>query len=495
MTTAATAYRPATVVLLAVTVAAVATHLWFDDQTVSFVAMVVVALATVASVVVGLSWYRPAASAVWYWGIACSVLFLCGIAMRDTLPANLALLSDVFTLGGYACLSVAAVQWLRPWANGHRADLMLDTLTIGLGALLAAWTLLIAPALQLTDDHDLHSVIGAFYPAIDAVLFACIVHAVFTTARLHPSLTIVQFALVAIVIGDLGYALNTAGITALGTNVLLVPFFLGYSAVGAAALQPSMRNLAAPRRQTTERSRQRAVVIAVVLVLASFGSMIGSDLDRAERAVVYLLLLLLLLAVLARSERAILRSNRSERRARYRAAHDTLTGLPNRTALLEDLTLASTPAQTRHPLSVMFIDLDGFKLVNDKYGHSAGDELIACAAARVRGVLRRDDIAARYGGDEFVVAARLGRRDAQTLATRLLESLTEPFHLECGRIAISASVGIACTDDDTHDKPLAVLISEADHAMYTAKVAGPGSFAFYTPRASSTDNAVDPAEV
>lgn len=474
--------------------AAVIVHLVAGNSVVSFAAIVTVAVAAVIAEIVGIRRFRPDPASVWFWSIATTVLFLAGIALRGGLPDRLVLLSDIVTLAAYTALCIAAWQWLRPWSDGRRSDLILDTVTIGLGGLLAAWTLLIAPALRGVDPGDLHGVIGAFYPAIDVVLFASIVHAMFTSQRAPRSLALIQLTLTAIVIGDLGYAANTANLTDLDVSVLFIPFFVGYVAVGLAALHPSMRDLAAPRTARAEISRQRAVVIAVVLVLASFGSMIGSDLDRVERAVVYLLLLLLLLAVLARSERAILRSNRSEKRARYRAAHDPLTGLPNRAALLEDMTFAVQPPQTRHPLSVMFIDLDGFKLINDRYGHNAGDELIACAAARVRGVLRRDDIAARYGGDEFVVAARLGRRDAQTLATRLLASLTEPFHLRTGQVTISASVGIACRDDDGgHEKTLELLISEADQAMYIAKVAEPGSFAFYEPRAPGTE-AVDTAD-
>lgn len=477
-------------VLVAVAALALAVHLSSNNPAVSFGAVLVVSSLSFAAVLTGIRRYQPDPPGVWYWSIATGVLFLIGIVLRDALPDSYLLWSDAVTLAAYAALSITALQWLRPWADGRRADLILDTVTIALGALLTAWTLLIVPALHEIETFDLHSAIGAFYPAIDAIVFASVIHAMFTTAKFPPALMLVQVTLIGIVIGDLGYATNYAGISNLGTKVLFIPFLIGYAAVGIAALQPSMRDLAAPRRARAERSRQRAVVIAVVLVLASLGSMIAADLDKSDRVVAYFLVLFLLLAVLLRSERAILRSSRSEQRAQYQAAHDTLTGLPNRAALLAQLSHDTIPPQSALPLSVMFIDLDGFKLVNDQYGHGAGDELIACAAARVRGVLRRDDIAARYGGDEFVVAARLGRRDAQTLAQRLIDALVEPFHLEAGEVAISASIGIACADGSAY-KSLSDLITEADAAMYDAKQRSPGGYAFHDRSTHEHDESVD----
>lgn len=490
MVAAAPITRKASGALLAFTGVAVTLHLWIDEPVVSFLSTLSAATASVAAIVAGLRRYRPRAPTVWHLGIACAALFLAGIATRDGLQPKFALVSDAFTLAGYATLCVAALLWLRPWSDGRRSDLILDTATICLAALLAAWTLLIAPALNVTTTLDLHGLIGAFYPAIDVALLACVIHAIFTSIKFQPALAIIQFALVVIVIGDIGYALNTAAITDLSSNVLILPFFVGYMAVGLAALHPSMRDLADSRRTSAELSRQRAVVIAVVLVLASLASMITADLDKSDRVVAYVLVLFLLLAVLLRSERAILRSSRSEQRAQYQAAHDTLTGLPNRSALLAQLSHDTIPPQSALPLSVMFIDLDGFKLVNDQYGHGAGDDLIACAAARVRGVLRRDDIAARYGGDEFVVAARLGRRDAQTLAQRLIDALVEPFHLEAGEVAISASIGIACADGSAY-KSLSDLITEADAAMYDAKQRSPGGYAFHDRRTPEHDESVD----
>nr|WP_246598636.1 GGDEF domain-containing protein [Nocardia tengchongensis] len=113
--------------------------------------------------------------------------------------------------------------------------------------------------------------------------------------------------------------------------------------------------------------------------------------------------------------------------------------------------------------------MDGFKRVNDNYGHAVGDELIANAAARIRRVIRRDDAAARYGGDEFVVLAPLAQAQARQLAERLLATLGEPFELSAAEVRIAASIGIACTKPRETETTVYELLREADSAMYHAK--------------------------
>jgi len=166
----------------------------------------------------------------------------------------------------------------------------------------------------------------------------------------------------------------------------------------------------------------------------------------------------------------------------YLARHDPLTGLVNRVQFEEHCTHAiATAEQAREAVSVLFIDLDAFKAVNDSFGHAVGDRLLAVAAERVTRQLAPLDVAGRIGGDEFAVLVRgLGlREDAVGLANRLLATLSDPYRIDNNEIVISASIGIAGYPLDALDA--ATLIANADAAMYVAKTEERNGMRFYTP--------------
>ena len=165
--------------------------------------------------------------------------------------------------------------------------------------------------------------------------------------------------------------------------------------------------------------------------------------------------------------------------AMHEALHDSLTGLPNRTLLHDRLSQAQERAgRADGPVAVLFIDLDGFKTVNDSLGHAAGDELLVEAARRLLKCVRMSDTAARFGGDEFVVV--LEDADAfhvTRVAARILEELEQPFEVRGRELLISASVGIAMSDDPEDD-----LLRNADLALYRAKSTGKGRTQLYKPQ-------------
>jgi diguanylate cyclase (GGDEF)-like protein/PAS domain S-box-containing protein len=148
----------------------------------------------------------------------------------------------------------------------------------------------------------------------------------------------------------------------------------------------------------------------------------------------------------------------------HQARHDALSGLPNRTVLTE---LLSDLLETDHP-ALLFVDLDRFKHVNDTWGHAAGDEVLRVVAERLAGVLGPDDVACRFGGDEFgVVLPEATERRAVEVARRIAAAAAEPITLANGEVAeIGASIGVAlpAEDDDAES-----LLRAADEAMYRAK--------------------------
>ena len=170
----------------------------------------------------------------------------------------------------------------------------------------------------------------------------------------------------------------------------------------------------------------------------------------------------------------------SQKQLAWQAAHDALTGVHNRKALLERLEETLSNAR-RHgfPVWVAFIDLDRFKYINDRYGHAVGDRLLVMLSSRLREVLRREDIIGRYGGDEFIlVLPGDARNELSTQAIdRIMAAICEPLAFDGYSLSITSSVGIAAFPADG-DQP-SMLIERADAAMYRAKESGRNLCQFY----------------
>lgn len=180
---------------------------------------------------------------------------------------------------------------------------------------------------------------------------------------------------------------------------------------------------------------------------------------------------------LKRTATELARSNEelklSEDRLRYLAYHDPLTGLPNRKLFYERLSQALEWASMNQQLvALMFVDLDGFKGVNDTLGHEMGDLLLKAVAARLASSLRGSDTVARLGGDEFTVIlpAIPAQKDAATVAEKILNTLSAPFLIEGCTISVSASIGLSLYP--LHAGDVDSLINKADAAMYAAKELG-----------------------
>ena len=183
--------------------------------------------------------------------------------------------------------------------------------------------------------------------------------------------------------------------------------------------------------------------------------------------------------VLALSDNGALR--RAEAQINHLAYHDALTGLGNRNMLEDTIEREIERArQDASQFAVLFIDLDGFKLINDTMGHTTGDTLLTEIARRINRILRRTDTAIRIGGDEFVVVVPGVDRleDCASLAEKLLCEIRAHVDLERERVSISASIGIALYPDNAND--CSSLVQAADSAMYGAKERGRNRFAFYS---------------
>ena len=178
----------------------------------------------------------------------------------------------------------------------------------------------------------------------------------------------------------------------------------------------------------------------------------------------------------------VLEHQKTQEQIKYIAYHDTLTGLPNRNLLNELLVHSITLAERNNKcMAVLFLDIDGFKMINDSKGHGMGDQILQEVAERLLKTLRKSDAIARHGGDEFIVIIEEldNCSGVELIANKIVNCFQEPFHLENQDYFLTTSVGVAVypADGQTPD----MLIKNADIAMYKAKENGKNQYLFCTP--------------
>jgi diguanylate cyclase (GGDEF)-like protein len=293
------------------------------------------------------------------------------------------------------------------------------------------------------------------------------------SAERLPALRMLSFAMIAGLVGNVAAAMTIDPVTGVRADWSNVPFLVAYALVGCAALHPSAARVTRPGPPpsddlTVARLTFLGVMTALIPVVGGGRAVFGLATDGLLIAVgsaVVIPLVMIRVARLAGQRR------RAEQALRQLATHDALTGLPNRAACLDRLEADLTGADQDEAgpgLAVLFTDLDGFKPVNDRLGHAAGDELLIEVAARLRGCVREQDLVSRFGGDEFVVVCRDTDPQAavDAICARIREMVERPLTVRGETVRIGLSVGVAfagpaATTDD--------LIGRADLAMYAAK--------------------------
>ncbi len=202
--------------------------------------------------------------------------------------------------------------------------------------------------------------------------------------------------------------------------------------------------------------------------------------------IAYLIIIFGLLLLHAHSEREKQHLINAEKIVRHASQHDSLTDLPNRLLLNDRLKQACIAAvRNTHSLAVLFIDLDGFKSVNDQYGHEAGDALLEEVAKRLKATVREEDTVARVGGDEFVILlpkvqteySSTLEKQINLVTDKVIKSMNTPFHIGYLVHEISASIGVVIYPSHTQD--VQMLVSFADQAMYVSKQKGKNQVQFY----------------
>jgi diguanylate cyclase len=279
-------------------------------------------------------------------------------------------------------------------------------------------------------------------------------------------------ALLAALVGNTVLSMTTGSMIIGRPGWIEMLFMLAYVCVGAVPYTASVAELQRPGPTPNDRLSAGRLAflggaVAISPVAGGIREMAGLPADGPLLALGSLLIAPLVMTRVGRLSRD---RERAQAALRHQATHDPLTGLPNRAELHARLAAAleRQRAGGRSSVALLFCDLNGFKAVNDRLGHLAGDQLLTEVGARIRAGLRDGDTVARYGGDEFLVLCEDAEpeRAADRLTAHIEQALAVPVRLAGGTVTVSASIGAVRSDPaDRADD----LISRADQAMYAAK--------------------------
>ena len=388
-------------------------------------------------------------------------------------------LVDIAYFSGLTFLTLWLVLLARHVGHPRDQHVALDAAAFTVGSALVSWSAVLAPLVGGTGFPA--GLVGMIYPTWDLLLLVLAVH---ISRRLRRRVVAAHW-----LIGSLASEFvidllaSTAAVVAPELHEPLLAFsLLPLAGLAVAATDPSVVHLSPPPAGA-DRTPSAGHPIALILftappILLSTAIPPHGVIDTTVRTILTGALLTLLFIRLSRMLHTLATTEAESRR---RATHDPLTGLLNRAALLERLQwrLETDRAQGRLT-AIVFFDCDGFKRVNDTWGHAAGDTLLCDIARSLPAHLGPEAILARLGGDEFVVVDTVPDAiSGRALAERVRRFFDRPLAILPGRRhSLTPSVGLAVVSPDDEDGPEA-LLARADAAMYTAKEAGRGRVAVY----------------
>jgi diguanylate cyclase len=406
---------------------------------------------------------------------------------------ELVLATDVPAVGladvGYLGFPLVAVYALAVFPSDlsgvGRWRMTMDGLMIACAIGLVSWATALGAVVSAGSDSPLALAVSVAYPATDlALLVVCVL--VMSRSRTHRlPLGVIAAGLGMMAVADSGYTYLTQTGAYLTDSSIDLGWFLAFGALALAPLAPGATT-ASPRHElpTVAGAAMPYVILGGSLGFMAW-QMAATDAVSGVEMTLFVVLVLLVFFrqfLTVRDNQRLARAlTHREAQLRHQAFHDPLTGLANRALFIDRATHAlELHRRDQRPLAICFLDLDGFKGVNDRLGHSAGDALLREVARRFRGRLSEAETLARFGGDEFAVLME-DQPDAIEVARQLLASLGEPFTVGGREVSVSASIGLARVDLFDPTPTVDELLVRADLAMYAVKQRGGADVLLHTP--------------
>ncbi len=424
-----------------------------------------------ALAVASLSW--AAGQAVWSW-----------YELVQDVPMPFPGLADIGFLGFPLGAVIALAIFPSDVSGTGRWRMTLDGLMVTCAIGLVSWATALGAVVRAGGDSPLAVVVSVAYPASDiALLVVCVL--VMSRSRAHRlPLAVIAAGLALLAVGDSGFAYLVASDSYVTDSPIDLGWFFAFGLLALASLTPGATSTS-PRH---DLPMVAGAAMPYVVLAGSLGLVTWQIAATNAVSIVELVLFVVLVVLVFLRQFLTVRDNQRLARAltqreaqlRHQAFHDPLTGLANRSLFIDRATHAlELHRRDQRPLAICFLDLDGFKAVNDRLGHHAGDDLLKKVAWRFRQCLSEAETLARFGGDEFAVLLE-NQSDPVETARELLDSLRAPFVVGASEVSVSASVGLARVDLFDPTPTVDDLLMRADLAMYGVKQRGGADVLLHT---------------
>jgi diguanylate cyclase (GGDEF)-like protein len=372
---------------------------------------------------------------------------------------------DVLWVLGYPLLAAGMVLLVRLRAPGRLREAALDVLAMATVVAALFWQFMVAPEVT-GNTMSLAVLFSVFYPFGDVLLFAAGALVVLSPGERTASTRYLIAALAVTFAGDVTISVVSPVFPDFDTARLDSVLLLANGLLTAAIRHRDPEPASAAKADAQRLHPARVVFLGVsLLALPSINDMRIDD-QAIQRFTMLSAMVMLTVIVLIRFTLVVREQERVRAALAHRATHDQLTGLVNRQELHVRLTAALRQRTGDGPV-VHFLDLNGFKPVNDRYGHAAGDFVLTEVARRLRATVRDTDTVARLGGDEFVVVSA-AVDDIAAVTARLRDAVAAPLHYDGHDLRIGVSVGHASAADLEHPTS-DTLLAAADATMYREK--------------------------